>query len=78
MNTIQLLNITGLSLDIVGVILLFFFAIPNLKAANVIEFAGTKKENRVKKLFNVFSYLALAFLIVGFILQIIANTNCFK
>lgn len=71
------LNIIGLSLDIVGVILLFFFGLPPSISRDGTNFIileqKDEKEAKRAKIYDFLSRIALILLVVGFFLQIIAN-----
>ncbi len=72
MNLISVLDILGLSLDIVGVVLLFCFGLPPKVATQgmlTLDGANPKK----KRLYGRLSRLALSFLVAGFALQIWAR-----
>ena len=62
----------GLSLDIAGVVLLFFFGIPSRAALDGVLTWG-RGGGRDYKGARIFSGLALVLLIVGFALQIASN-----
>jgi hypothetical protein len=81
MTCSNILNIIGLSLDIIGVLMLFKYGLPPdiSKDGSVLismDF-GTKeeKEKRISegKKYTKLSYTALVFLVGGFISQLIAN-----
>lgn len=79
MELANFLNISGLVLDIVGVVLLFKFGLPPNGVSRrgpslLLEQDDPERSNKVK-LYDRISYAALAILIVGFTLQIIANTS---
>lgn len=65
----QGLSVIGLSLDIVGVLLIFIYAIPNLSTAYAVDEKYQKKIPFIKFM----SYLGLVLILVGFIIQIYAS-----
>ena len=67
------LSIIGLLLDIVGVILLFFYEPPRPETdAILLESAPSEEEReRVRRIKAKFSKLALILLVLGFVLQLI-------
>jgi hypothetical protein len=82
MNLSNIVNSAGLVCDLIGVVLLFIYGLPpslesnknkgvtatDAKAPREIG-ARNKKDDRYKKI----SYLALALLVVGFMLQLTSN-----
>jgi hypothetical protein len=78
----QTLNIIGLLFDISGVILLFIYGLPTDVIKDGIEpmHFGTKNKKEAEKYikYKKRSRFALVLILAGFILQILANTNCFK
>ena len=75
METSIIINIVGLSLDIVGVILLFFYEPPKPEVGVLLlESAPSKKDrDKLSKVKRTFSKLALILLVLGFCLQILSN-----
>ncbi|GAA5039420.1 hypothetical protein GCM10011506_38590 [Marivirga lumbricoides] len=75
METSTTLNIIGLSLDIIGVVLLFFYEPPKPEiGALLLHSAPTEAErNKVKAAKRKFSSIGLISLIIGFSFQIISN-----
>tara|TARA_B100000809_G_scaffold173221_1_gene170489 strand:+ start:456 stop:689 length:234 start_codon:yes stop_codon:yes gene_type:complete len=69
------LNIIGLSLDIIGVILLFFYEPPKPETgAILLASAPSKKERDItNRLKDKLSSLALSLIIIGFMIQILSN-----
>jgi hypothetical protein len=70
------LNILGLSFDIIGVILLFFYEPPKPEiGALLLESAPSKiVRDKIKNTKRIVSIIALSLLIIGFSIQIYANT----
>jgi hypothetical protein len=75
MENYHIVNIIGLSLDILGVVLLFFYEPPKCEKGLLLLESAPSKEDRDKerKTKWKFSRLALIFLIVGFVLQLTSN-----
>lgn len=75
METSTVINIIGLSFDIVGVVLLFLYEPPKPAAGMLLLQSAPSKENREKsrKIKRFFSRLALVLLVIGFGLQILSN-----
>lgn len=70
------INSIGLFLDILGVVLLFIYGLPKDMAKDGHQFITanpTDESVRKYKLYNRLSYVALAMLIIGFLLQIVSN-----
>ena len=86
--TAQTLNAIGLVLNIIGVVLVFFFGLPQpphekgvslgLEDGTVLA-NGTSvaeinaKAERRKQVYTAFAYIALSFLLAGFLCQLIAT-----
>lgn len=70
-----LLNSVGLGLDMVGVVLLFFFTLPKKEiGVLLLESApstGWREMNR--GISKALSYCGLCFVVLGFALQIVSN-----
>jgi len=65
-------NTAGLSLDIVGVIMLFFFGLPpKVAMQGVLTFGGA--DQKTKRRYAWLSWAALVFLVVGFGLQMVSG-----
>jgi len=77
MITIQLLNVFGLSLDILGVLILFKYGLPADVIKDGIEpmhFGSTNPKEAEKYIkYKKRSRFALLLILLGFILQILAN-----
>ena len=77
MPTPEIINSTGLFLDIIGVVLLFRFGLPSTtadKRGSVLLSVGTDKETKKEwKRHHRISWLAMVLIVVGFILQIVSN-----
>lgn len=74
--TPDILNSTGLFLDIIGITLLFFFGLPSevRKGGTGFLIIGQDEHEAGKwKQYKCISWTALATLIIGFTLQIISN-----
>lgn len=77
MKIVNCLNIIGLTLDIIGVILLFFYGISNsIKEGGSIglileqsDKGEAKKWNRN----NIISKVAILLILIGFIFQLLSN-----
>lgn len=71
------LNIIGLSLDIIGVIILFFFGLPPRinkgGTINLILEQTDTKEDKKWKIYNFISNLGLILIIIGFSIQLYSN-----
>ena len=73
------INSVGLFLDILGVILLFRFALPSrvIEGPPVLSFGegpdSTKQREKQQKWSKFWSWLGLVLLILGFVLQIVSN-----
>ena len=75
------INSVGLFLDILGVILLFIFALPSRVSeeppSELIAFGSdpdsTKQWEKQRKRYKFWSGLALVLLVLGFALQIVSN-----
>ncbi len=65
----QGLSVIGLSLDIIGVVFLFFYGLP-LRGAS---YAVSEEYQRKKPFRKVMSYIGLSLLVIGFILQLISS-----
>lgn len=81
MTTSNILNIIGLCFDIIGVIMLFKFGLPpeiNKNGTFGLDIGYDPEEKRKADIYTGLSYVALIFLILGFILQILANIFVFK
>lgn len=78
MELFQLINILGLTFDILGVILLFKFGLPSDLNKHGYIFKVMEQENDDEKIkwrkYKNLSNLALVIIIVGFSLQIFAIT----
>ncbi len=66
------IDILGLSLDIVGVVMLFLFGLPP-KVATQGMLALDGADPKQRRLYGRLSWLALFFLVAGFVLQIWAS-----
>jgi len=75
METSTIINIIGLSFDIIGVVLLFFYEPPKPEIGALLLQSAPSKEEREKSRSakRKFSRIGLVCLIVGFSLQIISN-----
>jgi len=77
MITANILNIIGLSFDIVGVLMLFKFGIPPMiergGAIFLVAEENNEEEKKKAKIYDYCSYTALFFLVLGFGFQILAN-----
>jgi accessory gene regulator protein AgrB len=75
MVTSTIINIIGLSFDIIGVVLLFFYEPPKQESHALLMQSAPSKEDRekVRNTKRRFSVLGLTLLIIGFSLQIISN-----
>jgi len=77
METCNIINSIGLILDIIGVLLIFFFGIPRKIDTGGSIFLVTGKENtdekKSVKLYNFLSHLGLIFVFIGFALQLVSN-----
>ena len=74
--TPELVNTLGLSLDIVGVILLFRFGLPpNVRRSGAIHVTFDVDEDEVRKAkhYDRISWSALIFIVLGFLLQIVST-----
>lgn len=84
----QTLNAIGLILNIVGVVLVFFFGLPQPSHEEGVSIGfgddtvfadGTSvkdintEANRRKRVYTVLAYVALSFLLAGFVCQLIAT-----
>ncbi|MFS8159415.1 MAG: hypothetical protein ACMG6E_04220 [Candidatus Roizmanbacteria bacterium] len=77
MNISNLVNSFGLIFDIVGVILLWKFGLPESIDRNgqihlILEQTDISEDAKAKK-YDFYSKIAIAFLIAGFILQLASN-----
>ena len=77
METFTIFNIIGISLDIIGVILVFLFGISPMldiggHAILVTKEVHNEKIRRTKK-YKLVSWLGLLLIFFGFLLQLIAN-----
>jgi hypothetical protein len=71
-----IVNSIGLSLDIVGVLLLFFYGLPSkFKKPPKLLLEGeiTREARRKNADIKFWSHLGLIFLIIGFIFQLLSN-----
>ena len=74
-----MINSVGLFLDILGVILLFFFALPSRisEGPPYLSFGSdpdsTKQREKQRKRYKFWSGLAMGLLILGFVLQMVSN-----
>jgi len=69
-------NSLGLFLDIVGVVLLFFFGLPpgiNAGGGSTIVTRATERQKRTARIYVCLSWAALAIIVSGFALQIVSN-----
>lgn len=77
LSTQLILQVSGLILDIIGVILLFFFGLPpdvNPKGQSFFLLEHQNEKEKIKGIFYIsISWLAFCFLILGFLLQIFAT-----
>ncbi len=77
MENAQIFNIVGLTLDIIGVIMLFRYRLPsdiNRNGQVNLLLQGEDAEDKLKwKKYNFLSRLALFLLIIGFMFQITSN-----
>jgi len=77
LKTYILLSSIGLGLDIIGVIIIFFFGIsPKLDIkGETYRITGEIDENEIKitKKYKRFSWLGLILIFLGFLLQFISN-----
>ena len=75
----DVINSAGLALDIIGVILLFFFGLPSRvrEGPPVLSFGedpdSTKQREKQWKRYQLVSWFALVLLVLGFFLQIVSN-----
>jgi len=68
----MLFSIAGLILDIVGVILLFIYGLPNKSVYNSILLDSSLSEQKEKSIF-LWSKIGLLFLVLGFVFQIVGT-----
>ncbi|MEQ9298782.1 MAG: hypothetical protein RIF33_09475 [Cyclobacteriaceae bacterium] len=74
METSTIFNVTGLALDFIGVIVLFFYEPPRQQFGILLESAPSEEElEKVFKLKRKMSRIGLLMLAIGFILQIVGN-----
>ena len=73
----SILNSIGLSLDIIGVILLFFFGLhKNINKEGTIHLVieqTDEKEKKQWKFYKCMSILGLVLVVIGFMIQIASN-----
>jgi len=73
----QELNIIGLSLDLIGVLMLFKFGLPaDLNRGgrgHLMLLRVDETEKKKAKKYDILSYIALSFIIIGFVFQLSAN-----
>ena len=75
----EVVNSAGLALDILGVILLFFFGLPSRVSEGppYLSFGedpdSTKQRKKQRKRYQRVSWFALVLLILGFALQMVSN-----
>ena len=72
----SLITSFGLLLDIIGVVLIFLFGIPQdvrRSGANYLVWGSDENEIKKAKRYDLFSYGGLGLLILGFAVQIIGN-----
>ena len=71
------LNIIGLSLDIIGVIILFFFGLPpRIKKGGTINLILEQTDNNEDKKWKIYDFiskLGLLLIIIGFSIQLYSN-----
>lgn len=77
MSITDILSVLGLSLDLIGVVILFFFGIPpglhvSGQSVMVKDQADHDMKTKLGQRYQKMQKLALAILIVGFALQIVA------
>lgn len=66
------LSISGLILDIVGVVILFHFGLPpRLAMSGVLTLDRNEEFQKKERRYQIWSYIALSCLVIGFLLQII-------
>ena len=79
METGTILNSVGLSLDIIGVIILFIYGLPknlNEEGNSFLILEETDRDEKQKwKTYNRISKFGLPIIIIGFTLQLISNFN---
>lgn len=77
MTNSSILNIVGLTLDIIGVLMLFKYGLPpelNRDGAIFLVCEENDEEQiRKAKRYDKYSYSALTLLVIGFLLQLLAN-----
>jgi len=77
METCNIINSIGLILDIIGVVLIFFFGIPRKIDSSGYIFLAVEeedeKEKKSGKLYNILSHLGLILVFIGFALQLLSN-----
>lgn len=76
----QFISIIGLTIDIVGVIILFYTGLPfKLPERDLyIEEPITKQQEKKDKKQKCLAYLGLSLLILGFVVQILASIMSFN
>ena len=70
------MNSIGLVMDIVGVILLYFFGLSKditKEGSQYLTWGGNKEEQQQWKRYRFLSIIGLIFLVIGFSLQIVSN-----
>ncbi|PIR39154.1 MAG: hypothetical protein COV35_01145 [Alphaproteobacteria bacterium CG11_big_fil_rev_8_21_14_0_20_39_49] len=76
LNT-KILNSIGLGLDIIGVVLIFFFGIPQKmdRSGDIFIVLGEKSPNEIKKIkkYDFWANTGLILIVSGFVIQIISN-----
>ena len=78
----EVVNSAGLALDILGVILLFFFGLPSRVSEGPPYLSlgedpdSTKQRKKQRKQYERVSWFALVLLILGFALQMVSNHPC--
>ncbi|MDB5226583.1 MAG: rane protein of unknown function [Bacteroidota bacterium] len=77
MGATQILNIIGLSFDIVGVLMLFKFGLPEQISRDgsigIILEQSDPEETKKAKLYDRLSYVALTLIVLGFLFQLGGN-----
>lgn len=72
----EIVNTLGLALDIVGVLLLFWFGLPpDVSRTGAVEWTLETDEAEAQKArcYDCWSWTALALIVTGFVLQIVAT-----
>jgi len=77
-SSYQFLNMLGLFFDLVGIVIIFFFALPHFpELDSYTEIKLTDKAKRKYRNSRLWAYTGLIFLIAGLVLQILSSYNSF-